>query len=236
MNLLALDTSTDHAAIGLATARGVFTVPPTNPGRRHGRDLIAQIEILLGQALLRPRELNVIAAGFGPGSYTGLRVGLMAAKTLAYATGAALVGLDSLEAVARNAPDDELRIAVVADAQRGDVYAADFERRTPGSPLTLVRDCRIEALADWTARLAPGTRVLGPGLTAPHIRAAVRLELVVGDEILNYPDANRLLELATDGWLSGRRDNLWLLEPHYLRRSAAEEQWDARERLIEGGK
>ncbi len=230
MNLLALDTSTDQAAIGLATPGGVFTVPQTNPGRRHGRDLISQIGILLGHAGIRARDLNVIAVGCGPGSYTGLRVGLMAAKTLAYATGAALVGLDSLEAVARNAPGAGLRIAVVADAQRGDVYAADFNRRESGSRVALVRDCRIETLADWTARLEPGSLVLGPGLAVPHIRAAVRPEMVVGDERLNYPDANRLLDLATDAWASGRRDNFWLLEPLYLRRSAAEEQWESKQR------
>jgi tRNA threonylcarbamoyladenosine biosynthesis protein TsaB len=233
MNLLALDTSTDHAAIGLATQGGVFTVPQTYPGRRHGRDLISQIGIVLGQAGIRARDLNVIAVGAGPGSYTGLRVGLMAAKTLAYATGAALVGLDSLEALARNAPSADLRIAVVADAQRRDVYAADFDRREPGSRVALVRDCRIEALADWTSRLVPGTRVLGPGLAVPRIAAAILPELVVGNASLNYPDAERLLELATDAWQNGRRDDLWLLEPRYLRRSAAEEQWDARERLVE---
>jgi tRNA threonylcarbamoyladenosine biosynthesis protein TsaB len=233
LNLLALDTSTDQAAIGLATPGGVFTVPLTNPGRRHGRDLISQIGILLGQAGIRARDLNVIAVGSGPGSYTGLRVGLMAAKTLAYATGAALVGLDSLEAVARNAPVADLRIAVVADAQRGDVYAADFLRPEPGLQVALARECRIEALADWTSRLVAGTRVLGPGLAAPRIAAAVLPDLVVGDASLNYPDAQRLLELATEAWQNGLRDDLWLLEPRYLRRSAAEEQWDARERRAE---
>ena len=62
---------------------------------------------------------------------------MTAAKTLAYATGAALVGLDSLEAVACNAPEDALRVSVVADAQRGDVYSAEFARTSVGKILVL---------------------------------------------------------------------------------------------------
>ena len=87
---------------------------------------------LLATGGLRAREIEVIGVGLGPGSYTGLRVGVTAAKTLAYVTGAALVGLDSLEAVAWNAPGTALRVSVVADAQRGDVYSAEFMRQRTG--------------------------------------------------------------------------------------------------------
>ncbi len=151
----------------------------------------------------------------------------MAAKTLAYATGAALVGFDSLEAVARNARD-ALHIWVVADAQRGQAYTAEFSRTAPGEPLFSTRGSQIENLSEWSARLDPSMLVLGPGLDKAHIRDAAGARVMAADSTLNYPDGSRLVELARDAWSSGRRDDPWLFEPRYLRQSAAEERWDSR--------
>ena len=86
----------------------------------------------------------------------------MAAKTLAYATGAAVVGLDSLEAVAHNARGCA-PISVVADAQRGEVYTAEFTRPAYGEPLVTSRPSQIEPSRDWLARLEPGHARPGPG-------------------------------------------------------------------------
>jgi tRNA threonylcarbamoyladenosine biosynthesis protein TsaB len=227
MNLLVLDTSTDRAAVGLLTNSGAIYTSLTGPDRRHGRDLIPSLRALLREAGVVLRDLDLLAVGVGPGSYTGLRVGVMAAKTLAYATGSSLVGLDSLEAVARNAPASASRISVVADAQRGDVYVADFCRVPASETVVLERGSRIESLANWRAALQPGVLVIGPGLEWPAIRAAVPPALLASDSSLDYPHGHGLIELACDAWASGRRDDLWRLEPRYLRRSAAEDKWDA---------
>jgi tRNA threonylcarbamoyladenosine biosynthesis protein TsaB len=226
MNVLALDTSTDRAAVGLSIGTEVHsTLTLAAPGR-HGRDLIPQLAVTLRDAGLGPRDVDLIAVGLGPGSYTGLRVGLAAAKTLAYATGVPIIGLDSMEALARNAPAKALRISVIADAQRGDVYLAEFVRDGPGAALVSTLSSRIEPLSDWLARLEPGVLVLGPGLEAPSIRAALPPGISTPGSGLDQPDGRRLLELAREAWESGRRDNPWLLEPRYLRKSAAEEQWE----------
>jgi tRNA threonylcarbamoyladenosine biosynthesis protein TsaB len=229
LNLLALDTSTERAAIALATATGLY-LAVTDAARRHGRDLIPRLGALLTEAGLGAGDLDVVAVGLGPGSYTGLRVGVTAAKTLAYATGATLLGLDSLEVVGRNAPAQAMRVSVVADAQRNEVYVADFVREEPGHPLALSRDSHVELLSAWLAGLEPGVLVLGPGLTSARIRAAVPAGFVTPDPAWNYPEGSRLIASARAVWASGRRENHWLVEPRYLRRSAAEEQWDARRR------
>jgi tRNA threonylcarbamoyladenosine biosynthesis protein TsaB len=223
MNLLALDTSTPLAAVALAGTDGVVHVAPSDPGPRHGRALIPAVRDLLARAGLALRDLDALAVGLGPGSYTGLRIGLTAAKTLAYALGKPLIGLDSLEAVARNAPAEALRIAVVADAQRGDLYAADFARSNPGDPPVRLAPTRIEPAALWIAHLAPGTCVLGPGLA--RLPSPLPASIHAPGSELDRPHGTRLIELAHEAWLRGQRDDPWFLEPVYLRRSAAEDQW-----------
>src|SRR4051794_26395153 len=104
LNILAIDTSTTRAAVAISTRGGAVHVAPDGGDRRHGRSLLPGVRAVLGAAGLAAGDLDFMAVGLGPGSYTGLRIGLTAAKTLAYATGRPLVGLDSLEVIARNAP------------------------------------------------------------------------------------------------------------------------------------
>ncbi|MGP0066692.1 MAG: tRNA (adenosine(37)-N6)-threonylcarbamoyltransferase complex dimerization subunit type 1 TsaB [Isosphaeraceae bacterium] len=226
MNLLVLDTSTERAAVALATATEFFGMKTPETVRRHGRDLIPQIGSLLEAAGLRAKDLDAIAVGVGPGSYTGLRVGVTAAKTLGYASGAELVALDSLQAIGRNAPEDALRVSVIADAQRGDIYVADLDRPASDSPWVPRGETHVEPMADWLARLDPGVFVLGPALESPRILASLPEGLAAPAVFRNYPEGRRLIELAREVWATGRRDDPWLLEPRYLRRSAAEVQWD----------
>jgi tRNA threonylcarbamoyladenosine biosynthesis protein TsaB len=228
MNLLALDTSTNRAAIALLVATGQVYATTTEASRRHGRDLIPLVSSLLAEGGLRAVDLDVVAVGLGPGSYTGLRVGVTAAKTLAYVTGSALLGLDSLEVVGRNAPPEVLRVSVLGDAQRSDVYVADLQRPTAGAPLRPIRESHIEPISAWLDRLELGVYVLGPGIDSPRIRSVLPAGPIVGDPALNYPQGRHLIEIAREVYHSGHRENPWLVEPRYLRRSAAEDQWDTR--------
>jgi tRNA threonylcarbamoyladenosine biosynthesis protein TsaB len=228
MNILVMDTSTRCAAIGLVLQSGVVFADKTDGTQKHGRDLIPRIAMILAEGGIEARQLEAIGVGLGPGSYTGLRVGVTAAKALAYATGAVIFGLDSLEAIAWNAPDSAQRISVFADAQRGDVYSADFTRAAPGGPIACTRISQIEPLDVWLARLEPGTLVLGPGRDSPRIAARVPSHLLAQAGELNYPEGSRLIGFADRERAASRRENAWLLEPRYLRKSAAEEKWESR--------
>jgi tRNA threonylcarbamoyladenosine biosynthesis protein TsaB len=228
-HLLVLDTSTPRAVLAVATAAGpVFTATP-HSGERHGQSLVPAIRDLLDRAGLAVADLEGFAVGLGPGSYTGLRIGLTAVKTLAYAIGKPLVGLDSLEIIARNAPSDALEVSAIADAQRGDVYAADFARNAPGMPLRRTQDTRVVSFADWSAGLSEATLVLGPAAVSGRLAEAVPSFVRHPDNPDNHwPDPLQMAELARVVWQSGRRDNPWFLEPAYIRKSAAEDQWEAR--------
>jgi tRNA threonylcarbamoyladenosine biosynthesis protein TsaB len=226
VNLLALDTSTLRAALAVVRAGGGVRVAATDPSARHGRALIPAVAALLAESALAPADLGGIVVGLGPGSYTGLRIGLTAAKTLAFALGTPLAGFDSLDLVARNAPPGARFVSVIADAQRGDVYAAEFDLTDKESPPSRLSPTRIVSLDRWAAELPAGAVVLGPGLAEGQMRNAVPSRAVVPDDPeVHAPDPRRLAALAVELWRSGQRVNPWFLEPVYLRRSAAEEQW-----------
>jgi tRNA threonylcarbamoyladenosine biosynthesis protein TsaB len=225
ITILAIDTSTERAAVAIATADGAVYTATTERERRHGRDLIPCVAALMARAgIASPRELDVIGVGIGPGSYTGLRVGVMAAKTLAYVGARAVIGFDSLAAIARNARPEATRISVIGDAQRGDLYVADFERVGRDGPLVAAGPTRIERLADWRARLEPGQSVLGPALESPRIRPLIPADFLAAGPERNHPDAAELIAVVREAWTSDRRDDFWTLEPNYLRKSAAEEK------------
>jgi tRNA threonylcarbamoyladenosine biosynthesis protein TsaB len=234
MIVLAIDTSTDRSVIGLTNGTGDILQTTTDAGRRHGRDLIPSLKSLLASALIEPKALQAIAVGLGPGSYTGTRVGVTAAKTLAYITGAALIGLDSLHAIGRAAPAEAIRVRVIADAQRGELYMAELSRPAPGAPLIPVAETRIEALPSLIRRLDAGSIVIGPALESPRIRGAIPAAFLTSSEAGTHPRAVDLVEMAREAIAAGRRDDPWLLEPLYLRQSAAEDQWDARIAAPEG--
>jgi tRNA threonylcarbamoyladenosine biosynthesis protein TsaB len=224
--ILAIDTSTLRAAVAVGRPGGPFRVAPPDPDRRHGRGLVPAISALLGEEGLRPADLDAVAVGLGPGSYTGLRIGLTAAKCLAFAASRPLVGLDSLEAIARNAPGDALRVAVAADAQRGDAYVAEFARDREEAPLLRRGPTRIEPLAAWSLGLEPGTLVLGPALGRLAVDWPATLRLGTPDH--GHPEGSSLIPMALEAYEAGRRDDPFFVEPVYLRRSAAEDQWERR--------
>ncbi len=112
---------------------------------------------LLTSRKWRARDLSGVIVSLGPGSYTGLRVGIVSAKTLAFATGCALWGVETFAAIARQAPTDASTIDVVADAQQGKIYVQRFVGGQPGV-------LRIEPVATWRPTLTSGCFVTGPAL------------------------------------------------------------------------
>ena len=158
----------------------------------------------------------------GPGSYTGLRVGITSAKTFAYVTSCTLLAVDTFAALALQTPAEAARVEVLADAQQGKVYIQSFARVAAGgwrpmSPL------RIQAVADWLAGRDRSAWVTGPGLRVYRSRLPEAASLVEGASW--DPQPQSILKLGLARYRAGERDDLWTLEPLYLRPSSAEEKW-----------
>jgi len=224
VKILALETTETLGSVAAADDGNLLEELELDPNSRSAQSLTPAIQTLLGQLAWRPQDVDLVAVTRGPGSFTGLRVGVTTAKVFAYAAGAEILGVDTLETIASAVPDEVRAVAVAVDAQRHEVVAGMFRRAEDGwfrptGPSELV------ALDAWLGGLEPGTTITGPILR--KCARQVPDHLVVLDERYWAPRAATVARLAGRDHAAGRRDDLWSLVPRYSRRSAAEEKWDA---------
>ncbi|MBI2825397.1 MAG: tRNA (adenosine(37)-N6)-threonylcarbamoyltransferase complex dimerization subunit type 1 TsaB [Planctomycetia bacterium] len=223
MRVLALETSGSAASLAVLEADGRPRSLPLDPARRSAQTLAPGIRQLLQGVGWKPADVELVAVAIGPGSFTGLRLGVMTAKAFAYATGAAVLGVNTLEAIAAQAPLSAARIAVAVDAQRSEVYSACFVRE-PSGDLRTETPTRIVAADSWLAELAADAIVTGPALVKLAYRLPPHAQVVPPDSW--FPTALAVGQLAMRRFTQGERDDVWNLAPLYFRRSAAEEKWD----------
>jgi tRNA threonylcarbamoyladenosine biosynthesis protein TsaB len=191
--------------------------------RRHARDLAPAVRDLLAAESWQPRQIDAVAVSRGPGSYTGLRVGIISAKVFAYATGKPLIAVNTFDIIAAQAPDDVVDIDVLADAQQAKIYVQRYTRAgqrplEPTTPLT------IQPIAQWLAERPKDRWATGPGLRVSEMSALDRIV----DTNWWDPNPESFVQVAAARYRQSRFDDAWTVEPLYLRASAAEEQWQAR--------
>jgi tRNA threonylcarbamoyladenosine biosynthesis protein TsaB len=166
MTVLGIDTASSAGSVALARQGEIVAAAGLLERGAHARDLLVQIDALLGRAGLRPADLNGVAVTTGPGSFTGVRIGLATAKGLAYSLGIGLAGLSTLEGLARAAllagkAADATRLCAAIEAGRGEVYAALF-KIVDGEPARETADLSYRP-ADLLRALPSKTRVVGDG-------------------------------------------------------------------------
>jgi tRNA threonylcarbamoyladenosine biosynthesis protein TsaB len=221
--LLLLETSGRIGQVALARGNGLKRARQLDEARRHARDLAPAVAELLAAENWKPRDLDAVVVSKGPGSYTGLRVGIMSAKAFAYATGCTLVAVDTLAAVALQAPAEASPLHVLADAQQDKVYVQRFARDTPRDFPRPVSPLAIREFTEWLDTLEGKTWVSGPGLRgkAPRLRPGIQ---IVPAELWD-PRVEGLLRIGLDRYRKGEHEDVWSLEPLYLRPSSAEAKW-----------
>lgn len=195
--------------------------PLSRTGRRHARTLVLELRELLESVGTAPGELDVVAVSIGPGSFTGLRVGVVCAKTMAYATRATLIAVDTFEAIARNAPADVASQYVIGDAQRGDVFVGRYHRANRGWERE--GDIGIVPFERWRDELPTDAVVTGPGVEALRSQFSSATRLLPAE--CWTPRAAHVAGIGLERASAGFSDDSWLVEPVYLRKSGAEEKW-----------
>ena len=187
---------------------------------RTAQSLVPALASMLQEIEWEPKSVELVATVIGPGSFTGLRIGVTAAKTFAYAVGADIVGINTMDALAEQVPEGDFPLWTVLDAQRNELFAAKYNLPDGGDPVAVI-ETHIAAIARWIGSLHEGDTVTGPVIS----RLAEQLPPVVrtADQTLWYPSAVSVGRLAWRRAAHGNRDDLWQLVPNYYRPSAAEE-------------
>jgi tRNA threonylcarbamoyladenosine biosynthesis protein TsaB len=224
--LLLFETSGQIGQVALAEGETIRGLQQLDEARRHARDLAPAVRSLLRAQGWRPTSIAATIVSRGPGSYTGLRVGIMSAKAFAYAAGSRLIAVDTFQVIAEGVPPETAFVEVIADAQQEHVYCQSFRRTASDHLWQAVNLLRSESLGHWLSRRDHGSLVTGPGL---HIYGD-RLPESVRTVSREHWEATvgAVLRLGYARFRMGMADDAWTLEPLYLRPSAAEEKWQAR--------
>lgn len=192
-------------------------------GRRHARTLVTEVDDVLRQSAVTARDCHLVAVSIGPGSFTGLRVGVVFAKTFAYATGASITAVDTLQCVAQVCPAEVSHVYAIANAQRNELFVGDYVREE-GDWWVRQGDITIEDADVWCAQRSSDDVVTGPGVEKIEERLSSRCRLLESSD--REPRASIVALLGARHLLAGQLSDAWSLEPFYLRRSAAEEKWE----------
>lgn len=212
---LLIETSGRGGFVGLARNGNVVHTAALDESRRHARDLAESVRRILATENLQPKDITGVFVSIGPGSYTGLRVGLASAKAFAYAVGCPLVAVPTFHAIVENMVCGYDAVHVIADALQGQVYLQTFEsvldEWKSSEPLRIanVRDLQLTH------------SITGPGVTVYDAILPANLDRV--EESRRSPTIEGL-------WHAGKnlkpltREEMFAVEPLYLRGSSAEEK------------
>lgn len=230
MRILALETSAKSASCAVVEDGTVLARSFQCTGLTHSRTLLPMVDAMLKNAELPLSSVDAFAVSAGPGSFTGLRIGVSALKGLAWAQDKPCVGVSTLLAMAQNLSHADALLVCAMDARRAQVYNALFEARD--GVLTRLTEDRAIGLRELCAELSGGTRrklVLGDGAALAHGYLTEHgVACALAPAALRYQDATGVALAAEAALARGEGGSARELTVSYLRVSQAERERNAR--------
>ncbi len=226
--IIAIETSCRRGSVALGRGDDLIATAAFSADMQHARELLPTVARLCDEQGWPPDRLDACFLSIGPGSFTGLRVGVTFARHLALAAGVRLCAVPTLDVIAANCTELDPpppRLAVILDAKRGQVYASVFEYEA--GRYAACGDAAVVDPAELFRRASGPLAVTGEGVDR-HREAVESAGATVIDAAMWMPMATRVLQLGRalsrrGGWTAPRE-----LIPHYLRRPEAEEVWERR--------
>ena len=223
MKVLGIETSGLAGNIAVCDGNTVVGKKTYDKNLSHGKEIVSSLESIFNEIEWKPNDIDLIAVSIGPGSYTGLRIGVTCAKTLAYGLAKPVIDVPTLDVLVENVKDSNARtICPVIDAKRKSVYACIYERNNNTNKK--VTDYLIISPDSLIDMLPESTLIFGDGI-APYRQIFAQKDLtVLSDEKLGIVDAANVARLGMERYEQGMRCEINALAPLYLRKSEAEER------------
>jgi tRNA threonylcarbamoyladenosine biosynthesis protein TsaB len=226
MKVLAFDTSMQSAAIAICDADQILYEKSHPIGAKHGDTLLPYLEEALRSCAMDLQAIDLIAVGVGPGSFTGTRVGVSTAKALAYGLAKPVVGIISLEVLAAAIEDNDVAVAPLIDAYKGEVFAGLYQKRREAMPQTLLApfhaspEQALKRIQDFSK--AGPVKVLGSGLRRYEVHFATQKNWQLLEARFDALPPILLAELAILKYHKLGGDDVEALQPCYVRASDAQ--------------
>jgi len=227
MKILGIETSTLMVGVAILDKGGLVAEYRFEVTRSRSERLMPMIDRLLTDAQMTPQDLEGLAISMGPGSFTGLRVGLSTAKGLAFALGLPVVGVPTLEVLAAPLAAGRCTypICPMLDAKRQEVYAALFSADSEGGLKKMMENEAISPmkLSDQLAERCEPILFLGTGalLYEDEIKKRLGDFAIFVSRLDPYPSPSMVATLGMKRLVSGRGDDRLSLKPLYLSRFQA---------------
>lgn len=222
--ILCIETGTDICSVAIARDGRLISLRESDKGRDHARNVALYVEEILAESGITADELDAVAVGKGPGSYTGLRIGVSFAKGLCYALKIPLIAIDSLESLARIAVEDHeagliavegwdsARLCPMIDARRMEVYAEVFN-----TDLAALSDVVAEVVTNesFAEHIGPQGEFLIFGNGAEKCVDVLPKDGVRFIDV--SPSARGLCSIAQEKLDAGQTEDIAYFEPFYLK-------------------
>lgn len=218
MKILGVDTSTPIGSVGLIDGERFVAEHTLSIVKAHSSRLMPAIDQILKWAALTVHDLDACAVGIGPGSFTGIRIGVGTIKSLCYALKKPIIGVSTLEAIAYNLRYTDKLICPILDARKDEVYGAVF--RGGQNLLRKSNDLciPIELLLN---QIDDDVIFVGDGLQryAAVVHEQFGEDVPIADPIFNVPRGASIARIGYDRLLKGQSDDYFSLTPNYVRAS-----------------
>lgn len=218
MLTLAFETATIPGSVAIVDGAQPLAEHTFEPPQQTAQWLAPTIRHLFAQLDSTINEVELIGCTRGPGSFTGLRIGVTTAKMLAYALDCPVVGLDTLDVIAAQVPPDTAKpLDVILAAHRQQLFVRSYAVQDAAWQPT--GETVLKAVADWQrqANAGPPRRVAGPAaqVVSDHLEAHVQ----VASAEFHFLPATTVARLAQQRQRQGQSDDIWQLQPKYVRGS-----------------
>lgn len=220
--VLGIETSSELGGVALANEAGAIVEKLTEKRLNHSEELIRLIDSVLKGLKSGLDDLHGVAVSMGPGSFTGLRVGLATAKGLCLSKGLPLLGIPSLDALAGMCPESSLPVHAIIDAKRGEVYWSSY--RYESGMQTRTGEYLALAPQDLVERISEETMLIGSGVDVYRDFIVEKRKGLVKFVTPNpqFPSPSAVAALGLQRLKANQTEEIESVEPIYIRPSDAE--------------